>query len=243
MQEIADGSIDLIIGDLPYGSTDCDWDKKLDLVKFWEQINRIVSDKGCIALTASQPFTTDLINSNRSMFKYCWVWNKSKGGNIMSCKYQPYKTHEDIVIFSKGLAARNNGKKEMNYYPKMEVGDRVRVGKNYGESQIFASGKMQAGFAKTYDQKYPKSIINISNAKQAGKIHPTEKPVELFKYLIETYTLPGMKVLDPCCGSGACLEASYQLDRECIGIEISEEYCNLIRQRMDLLTSGAGTSR
>lgn len=243
MDQIEDNSIDLILTDLPYGTTDCSWDKKLNLDVFWKQCKRTITNKGCIALTSSQPFTTDLINSNREMFRYCWTWNKGKGGNIMSCAYQPYKIHEDIIIFSKSGASKSKNGNSMNYFPIMEPMKNKRIGKNYNKSNIFATSKTVTGYSKEYTHTYPKSIINISNAKQEGKIHPTQKPVELFKYLIETYTLPEMKVLDPCCGSGSCLVASYQLGRECIGIEIDEKYYNLIRKRMDSFSSLSETSR
>ena len=240
MKDLGDGSIDLIIADLPYGITDCHWDHKLDLVNFWVECNRVITQRGCIALTSVQPFTTDLIISNRSMFRYSWVWNKSKGGNMMSCAYQPYKVHEEILIFSKSGANRNNTGECMNYYPIMEKMDKKRVGKNYNKSEAFGSSKLRKGYSKEYSEKYPKSIINISNAKQGGKIHPTQKPVGLMEYLITTYTVPGMKVLDPCCGSGVVLEACYKLGRAGIGIEIEDKYCHLIRQRMDALTSASG---
>lgn len=241
MSNLGEGEIDLVIGDLPYGTTDCGWDHQLDLKLFWNQINRVITKRGCIALTSSQPFTTQLIMSNREMFRYSWVWDKGKGGNIMSCKYQPYKVHEDILIFSKSGASR--GGETMNYYPIMEKMEKSRVGRNYKKSEIFSTGKMEEGFSKVYDSKYPKSIIKISNAKQKGKIHPTEKPVELFEYLINTYTVSGMKVLDPCCGGGGALVAGYKLGREVIGIEANDKYCQLIQQRMCALTSGAGSSR
>ena len=237
MKDIEDNSIDLLLTDLPYGSTDCDWDIKIDLDVFWKEVKRIITDSGCVAMTASQPFTTDLIVSNREMFRYCWEWNKGKGGNIMACKYQPYKIHEEILIFGKSGASKSKNNKCMNYFPIMEEMARSRIGKNYKKSEIYSTGKMEEGFSKQYTHTYPKSIINISNAKQSGKIHPTQKPVELFEYLIKTYTTEGMTVLDPCCGSGTTLEACHNLNRTCIGIEADKKYYDLICQRMTSLST------
>lgn len=235
MKHIGDSSIDLLLTDLPYGSTDCEWDIKIDLEEFWIEVKRIITSNGCIAMTASQPYSTDLINSNREMFKYCWIWDKGKGGNIMSCKYQPYKVHEEVLIFSKGAATKTKGNNPMNYYPIMEEMKRSRIGRNYKKSDIYSTGKMEEGYSKQYTHTYPKSIIKISNAKQGGKIHPTQKPVELFEYLIRTYTTDGMTILDPCSGSGTTLEASLKLGRRCIGIEADKKYYDLICDRIRVL--------
>lgn len=234
MHNIEDKSIDLIIADLPYGSTDCDWDNKINLSLFWERCNRIITDSGCIALTSSQPFTTDLINSNRKMFRYCWIWDKKKGGNIMNCKYQPYKVHEEIVIFSKSTASRSSN--VMNYYPIMEEAKRKRVAKNYKKSEIYAKANVKEDFNKLYTQTYPKSIVTISNSNQHIKVHPTQKPVELFEYIIKTYTSEGMKILDPCCGSGTSLEACFKLKRKAIGMELESKYIDLIASRINNIT-------
>ena len=174
MKKIPSNSIDLVLTDPPYGITACEWDKPIDLEKFWVEIKRIIKPNGAIVMTASQPFTTDLINSNREMFKYELIWDKKNISNPLLCKKQPLKKHENILIFY------NN---QPIYNPQMTTGKmRDKAGKRYGK----ISNETQNGafnlFANTSnvnDQYYPKSIVEISNAVQKGKLHPTQKPTSL----------------------------------------------------------------
>ena len=212
MKEIPDGSVDMILCDPPYGTTACKWDSIIPLEPMWEQLKRIIKPNGAIVMTASQPFTTTLISSNMKMFKYCWVWDKKKGGNIQVLKWQPYKVHEDVVVFSSG---------SVKYYP-IKTKQKERTGKTYSAGE--ANGIPNYGDLRTYNDKHPKSIIEVSNANQKGKVHPTQKPVALMEYLINTYTNEGETVLDFTAGSFTTGVACVNLDRKFIGIEMDEGY-------------------
>jgi len=220
MKEIPDGSVDLILADPPYGTTACKWDSVIDLALMWEQLKRIIKPNGAIVMTASQPFTTTLISSNMKMFKYCWVWDKKKGGNIQVLKWQPYKVHEDVVVFSSG---------PVKYYP-IKTKQKERTGKTYSAGE--ANGIPNYGDLRTYNDKHPKSIIEVSNANQRGKVHPTQKPVELMEYLIKTYTQEGETVLDFVMGSGTTGLAAKNLNRKFIGIEKDAGYFEIAKQRL-----------
>tara|TARA_B110000208_G_scaffold71558_1_gene92056 strand:- start:170 stop:874 length:705 start_codon:yes stop_codon:yes gene_type:complete len=221
MKEIPDGSVDMILTDPPYGTTACKWDSIIDLPLMWEQLKRIIKPNGAIAMTASQPFTTTLISSNIKMFKYCWVWDKKKGGNIQVLKWQPYKVHEDVVVFSKG---------PVKYYP-IKTPQKERTGKTYSAGE--ANGIKNYGDVRVYKDKHPKSILEVSNANQKGKVHPTQKPVALMEYLIKTYTNESETVLDFTMGSGSTGVAAKNLNRNFIGIEMDEEYFNIAQDRIE----------
>ena len=221
MQEIPDGSIDMVLTDPPYGTTACKWDTVIDLPQMWEQLKRITKPNGAIVMTASQPFTSALVMSNPKMFKYCWVWDKKKGGNIMSLKWQPYKTHEDIVIFCKSA---------VNYHP-IKTPQKLRTGKTYSSGE--ANGIKNYGDLRLYNDKHPKSILEISNANQKGKVHPTQKPVALMEYLIRTYTNEGETVLDFTMGSGTTGVACKNLRRDFIGIELDQGYFDIAGKRIE----------
>ena len=222
MKDIPEKSVDMILCDLPYGTTSNKWDSIIPLDELWEQYERVIKAKGAIVLTASQPFTTKLISSNMNLFKYTWVWNKKKAGNFMLAKYQPMKIHEDIVVFSK---------EPHNYYPIKTPRKKIKVSKNYGFGDNFGNSKND-GLARSYTHRNPQSIIEVSNASQKGKVHPTQKPVPLFEYLIKTYTNDGDMVLDNCMGSGTTGVACKNLNRKFIGIELDETYFNLAKERI-----------
>ena len=222
---IPDKSVQLILADLPYNVTGLKWDSILPLDKLWEQYERIIKDNGAIVLTAMQPFTTELIISNRKLFKYTWVWNKVKPGNFLTAKLKPMQNHEDIVVFSKANTANCN-KNNMLYIPQLEKREKVRKYKKEADSDIYAR-KNTTSIEYTTDFKYPKSIIEISNANQKNKTHPTQKPLELMKYLIKTYSNENDYVLDNTMGSGTCPLASAILNRRFIGIEKEEKYYEL----------------
>jgi site-specific DNA-methyltransferase (adenine-specific) len=220
MKEIPDGSVDMILADPPYGTTACKWDSVIDLPLMWEQLKRVIKPNGAIVMTASQPFTTTLISSNMKMFKYCWVWDKKKGGNIQVLKWQPYKVHEDVVVFSSG---------PVKYYP-IKTKQKERTGKTYSAGE--ANGIPNYGDLRTYNDKHPKSIIEVSNANQRGKVHPTQKPVALMEYLIKTYTNEGETVLDFTMGSGTTGVACMNTNRKFIGIEMDAGYFEIAKQRL-----------
>ena len=215
MKKIPDKSIDMILCDLPYGTTACKWDTIIPFEPLWEQYERVIKDNGAIVLTASQPFTTKLIDSNIDLFRNCWVWNKKISGNPLLAKHQPLKVHEDICVFSK---------KRHNYYPQMRKGKMRKKGG--GRSKLF---DMEMS-AKYSDEYYPISIIEFSNAKRG--LHPTQKPVALFEYLIKTYTNEGETVLDNCMGSGTTAIACLNTNRNYIGFELDEEYYKASLERI-----------
>ncbi|AXN54124.1 putative DNA methyltransferase N-4/N-6 [Enterobacteria phage mEp021] len=221
MNSIPGGSVDMVMADPPYGTTACKWDSVIPLNPMWEQLKRIVKPNCAIVMTASQPFTTTLIASNISMFKYCWVWDKKKGGNMQVLKWQPYRVHEDVVVFSKGA---------VKYYP-IKTPQKERTGKTYSAGE--ANRIINYGDLRTYKDKHPKSIIEISNANQKGKVHPTQKPVALMEYLIKTYTNEGETVLDFTMGSGTTGVACINTNRRFIGIEKDEKYFEIASNRIN----------
>ena len=228
MKYIDDKSIDMILCDLPYGTTKCKWDTVIPFEPLWEQYERIIKDNGAIVLTASQPFTTELIHSNLKLFKYCWVWNKKKAGNIFLAKYQPMKIHEDIVVFSK---------KTHKYNPIKTPRDKIKRSKNYGTGEAMGGDRKKEDKVYEYTDKNPVSIIEVSNAVQKGKIHPTQKPVELFEYLIKTYTDEEDIVLDNCMGSGTTAIACINTNRNYIGFELDPTYCGIANKRIQDIVS------
>ena len=228
MENIPDKSVDMILCDLPYGTTACKWDSVIPFELLWEQYGRIIKDNGAIVLFGIQPFTTIMINSNINNFKHQWIWDKKNGSNFMQLKRHPNKVHEDIVVFG------NNGK-TVNYYPQMTKGKMRTKGneKSYSEDGVYHAYTT----TKTKnDLYYPKSIIEFSNAGRTGKakkVHPTQKPVDLLEYLIRTYTNEGEIVLDNCMGSGSTGVACVNTNRKFIGIELDETYFNIAKERIE----------
>lgn len=224
MKDIPDGSIDMILCDLPYGTTACKWDTIIPFEPLWEQYERIIKDNGAIVLTASQPFTSAVVMSKPKWFKHAWVWDKVTARGHLVAKHRPMQQTEDILVFSK------KGKR-VNYYPIMikrpEDKIEVRKTREYGRTEIMGGKKGQLS-EKVYDEWYPKNILTFSNAKSSTKsIHPTQKPVALFEYLIKTYTNEGETVLDNCAGSFTTAVACDNTNRNWICIEKEEEYCNI----------------
>jgi len=218
MKKIPDKSIDMILCDLPYGTTACKWDVIIPFEPLWKEYKRIIKDRGCIALFGSEPFSSYLRMSNIKGYKYDWIWNKKKGGNILNLKQQPYKIHEIISIFNSKI-----------YYPIMEK-QKERTGKTYSKGE--ANGIKNYGDERIYNEKYPKSIIEESNADQRNKLHPTQKPVALLEYLIKTYTLENETVLDNTMGSGSTGVACINTNRNFIGIEKDAEYFKIAKKRI-----------
>ena len=221
MKSIPDGSVDMILTDPPYGTTACKWDSVIPFEPMWKQLNRIIKANGAIALFGSEPFSSYLRISNIKNYKYDWVWDKVKGGNFAILKYQPYKTHELISVFSN---------KTHNYYP-IKTPQKERKGKVYSSSNS-APLKYNDGKEREYKDKHPKSILTVSNANQKGKQHPTQKPVALMEYLIKTYTNENETVMDFTMGSGTTGVACKNLNREFIGIELDQEYFEIAKQRI-----------
>ena len=220
MFDIPDNSVDMILCDLPYGTTACKWDTVIPFEPLWTHYKRVIKPTGAIVLFGSQPFTSALVMSNVKMFKYCWVWNKKQQGNHGLAKYQPLKIHEDILVFG--------GK---NYFPQMVKGKARKKG-GYGMGNSIATG-MKEIEPRLSDEYYPKSILEVSNANKKGKLHPTQKPVALCEYLIRTYTNEGETVLDNCMGSGTTGVACKNLRRNFIGVELDPAYFEIARSRIE----------
>lgn len=227
---ITDESVQLILCDLPYNVTGLKWDCLLNMQELWKHYERIIKPNGAIVLTAMQPFTTELIISNKKMFKYTWVWNKVKPGNFLTAKLKPMQNHEDIVIFSKANTANCN-KNNMLYIPQLEKREKARKYKKEADSDIYAR-KNTTSIEYTTDFKYPKSILEISNANQKNKLHPTQKPLELMKYLIKTYSNEDDVVMDNCMGSNTTGLACKELNRQYIGIEKDKNYYDVSVSRV-----------
>ena len=223
MKQIPDKSVDMILCDLPYGTTACKWDTIIPFEPLWEQYTRIIKDNGAIVLTAAQPFTSALVMSNPKMFKYSWIWDKVKPSGFQVAKYRPMMRQEDVLVFGKG---------RINYNPIMTLREKVKTSRVYSSSDSNPL-KNNDGKNRTYTHKYPQSILTFSNAVQKGKIHPTQKPLELFQYLINTYTNEGDIILDNCMGSGTTAIATMNTNRNFIGFELDETYYNLANKRID----------
>ncbi len=231
MKDIPDGSVDLILCDLPYGTTACKWDSVIPFEPMWTEYKRIAKLNAAIVLTASQPFTTALIYSNMAMFKYCWVWDKGVSAGAFNARYQPLKTHEDIVVFS-SAASTFSKKGTMKYAPQMNAASRKIANIKSGASIADHSKDYQ----RPYDNQglaYPKSVLPISNRSEVRKLHPTQKPVALMEYLIRTYTNEGDTALDNCMGSGTTGVACVNTGRNFIGMEMDAGYFEIAKNRIE----------
>src|SRR5574344_168883 len=233
MKDIPDGSVDLILCDLPYGTTACSWDKVIPFEPLWEQYERIIKDNGAIVLFGTQPFVTDLINSNRQYFRYDLIWDKDFGTDIFMAKKKPMSSHEHILVFYKKQPTYNP---QMTMAKEKNMRDRQKNYKKGCESSIYGEQKK---YISTKDEKlrYPKSIFVYSNQKgelnRSKRLHPTQKPVDLLEYLIKTYTNEGDLVLDNCMGSGSTGVACVNTNRNFIGIEKDDKYFEIARNRLE----------
>ncbi len=225
MKDIPANSIDMVLCDLPYGTTQNKWDSVIDLDKLWKHYNRIVKKNGAIVLTSQGVFTAKLILSNEKDFKYKIVWIKSKSTNFLNAKKQPLRKHEDICVFYK---------KQPDYTPQMTNGE--AYDKGIRKDQYTGSyGDFKPRHVKSNGNRYPTDVIAfeeqeiddfvyIKTAESEGKVyHPTQKPVELGRYLIRTFSKPGDIILDNACGSGSFLLSAILEDRKFIGIEKNED--------------------
>ena len=220
MKDIPDGSVDMVLCDLPYGTTACKWDSVIPFEPMWEQLNRIIKPNGAICLFGSEPFSSALRMSNIKNFKYDWIWNKKLAGNGILAKKQPLKIHEIVSVFHGGI-----------YMPQMTKG-RYRKKMGLKESEI-TGGNSYAKQTEN-DLYYPKSILEygIGNMRK-GRLHPTQKPIDLLEYLIRTYTNEGETVLDFTAGSGSTGVACVNTNRNFIGIELDEGYFQIAKQRIE----------
>jgi hypothetical protein len=219
MKSLPSASADLILCDLPYGTTACAWDSVIPFDALWEQYRRIAKHNAPIVLTASQPFTTALIASNMREFRYTWVWEKEQGVNFLLAKKQPMKVHEDVCVFYRS---------QPTYNPQMTVGKPYVSGKGDSGEVTGSVTKVQT---KNEGTRYPRSIQAI---KRETGLHPTQKPVALMEYLVRTYTNEGDTVLDNCMGSGTTGVACMNTGRRFIGMEMDAGYFATAQGRIAL---------
>ena len=228
MKRIADGAVDCIISDLPYGTTQNRWDSVIPLEPMWEQFKRVTKPNAAIVLTASQPFTSILIMSNLKMFKHEWIWVKNRGGNFANTVREPAKEHEEILVFSKGGWTYNKQMQE-----RSEGGaSRVKYGfnivpnsENYGN---FTTPGNERG-----ELRVPSSVQYFKTSCGPDHKHPTQKPVDLLRYLILTYSNEGDTILDATIGSGTTAVAALMEKRHFIGFETNKEYFDIAQGRID----------
>ena len=223
MKDIPDKSIDMILCDLPYGTTACKWDSVIPFKPLWEQYNRIIKDNGAIVLFGSEPFSSALRMSNIKKYKYDLKWQKDQGSDFMLAKKKPLKDYEDIMVFYK---------KQPTYNPQMREGFKKWTKKDTGNNIIGHLGKQEKSQIKQSigDKRYPISILKFNRIRNG--LHPTQKPVELLEWLIKTYTNEGETVLDNCMGSGSTGVACINTNRKFIGIEKDDKYFNVAEDRI-----------
>jgi len=234
MKKIKDKSIDMILCDLPYGTTACKWDIIIPFNKLWKEYERIIKDNGVIILTASQPFTTLLITSNIKRFKYCWYWKKSKPNGWQHAKNKPMTAIEECCVFSKAPMGHLSllGDKRMIYNPQgiKSIGKKKITAVAHGRTM----GARPNQIGKEYEAftGFPHNVLEFPNIIGKKALHPTQKPVALFEYLIKTYTNKGELVLDNCIGSGTTALACINTKRNFIGIELDFKYCKIAEERI-----------
>ena len=229
MKNISDKSIDMILCDLPYGTTKNKWDCIIPFDKLWEQYNRVIKDNGAIVLFGNGIFTAELIISNKKMWRYNLVWDKVLPSGFLNAKKMPMRNHEDVCVFYKKLPT---------YNPQMWIGEECHSrGNAIGKSQKDFSRNTNYGDFNAVETegnlKYPKSILTFSKPHPSISIHPTQKPVELLEWLIKTYTNEGETVLDNCMGSGSTGVACVNTNRKIIGIELDKDYFIIAKDRIN----------
>lgn len=226
MAELPDASVDMVLCDLPYGTTDCKWDSVIPFEPLWAEYRRLLAPAGSVVLTANQPFTSALVASNYAMFKYSWTWVKNRPTLAVHAKNRPMGKHEDVLVFSAAPMGHVSqlGGKRMRYYPQGAVPT--------GKTKTVKEKGFQPGYhtsrpnlvGREYETMtgFPHTVLEVS--KEEAHVHPTQKPVALFEYLIRTYTDEGMTVLDNCAGSGTTAIAAERTGRNWICIERDPEY-------------------
>ena len=236
MQDIPDGSVDMVCTDPPYGTTACKWDSVIPFAPMWAQLKRITKPNGAIVLMASQPFTSALVMSNVAMFKYDWTWQKPKGTGHLNAKKMPMRDKEDVLVFYA---------EQCTYNPQMTCGTAY---KNKAGDPTKSTSMTESYGAYTNERtdnigtRYPKQVLAMPVVER-GSVHPTQKPVALMEYLIRTYTNPGETVLDFTCGSGSTGVAAANTGRRFIGIEMDADYFATAQARIRKAQADAITNR
>lgn len=224
MKRIPDKSIDMILCDLPYGTTNCEWDTVIPFEPLWEQYKRIIKDHGAILLFAQIPFLADLAMSNREWLRYEWVWDKRYVTGFLNCHRMPLKAHENILVFYKHLP---------KYNPQMIPLDKPKLIKRpTRESSLYKQYRLNPWEGVATEQ-YPTDVVRYKIVQNKNRLHPTEKPTELLEFLIKSYTDEREVVLDNACGSGSTLVAAQNTNRHYIGFEINEKFYKIAKERLE----------
>lgn len=222
MPSISSKSIDMVLCDLPYGVSKCKWDSRVPLDLLWAQYANIIKPNGIIVLTAVQPFTSMLVLSNLKMFKEEWIWEKSSATGHLNAKKKPMRAHESILVFYK---------KQPTYNPQITHGHPLKTSNtSRNQTDLYGSYGKFTRYSST--QRYPRTVLRFASDKQKSALHPTQKPVLLFEYLIKTYTNEGDLVLDNCCGSGTTGVACINTNRNFILIEKEAKYVDISERRI-----------
>lgn len=225
-KSLSENFIDAIITDFPYGTLNKrnNWDKIIDYQMFWKEANRVCKETTPIISTASMPFTAFLVSTNYKDFKYSLIWEKSKATGYLNAKKQPMRAHEDIVIFYK---------KQCTYNPQMTKGEPYNKGCAVRDALVYGKQEKAVLVKNDTGLRYPRSVQYFVTAEQEEKLHPTQKPVALFEWLIKTYTNENDIVLDPCMGSGTTAIACLKTNRRFIGFEKDNIYFNIAKNRIE----------
>jgi site-specific DNA-methyltransferase (adenine-specific) len=247
MRFIPDGSVDLVLADLPYGTTACAWDAVIPFEPLWREYARVLRPFAAVVLTSTQPFTTALIASNLPQFKYQWVWEKSRPSGFAQAKNMPLKSHEDVCVFSAGVTVHaSQSDRRMPYNPQglVQLAEPITLEKKSWSDSSFSKRPSHKAYQQT-QTGYPRSVLRFPSESLTD--HPTQKPVPLFEYLIRTYTNEGDTVLDNTMGSGTTGVACANTGRRFIGIEQDARYFAIAEQRIksafDVLISSSGVDR
>lgn len=220
-----DDSVDMVLTDPPYGVTRNEWDKVIDPCSMWRELLRVGKKNAVYVFTASQPYTSQLVMSNLKMFRYEWIWRKNRSSGFLNAKKMPLKQHESILVFYQG-SPTYNPQKSVGHKPVNSFTKRTGDGSNYGDTCKGLSGGGQT-------DRYPTTILSfpvVSNAR--GRKHPNQKPEDMMRYLVSTYTNEGDRVLDFCAGSGTTGAACLGLNRKFVGIELLAEYADIAAERL-----------
>ena len=222
IKALPDKSVDAVITDPPYGTTAIGWDKALDLAAWWEAVERVCKPNTPIVMTCSQPFTSMLVMSNLKHFRHEWIWRKTRASGFLNANKAPLKAHENIVVFSQNTAA---------YFPQMERGTAYRMISCASAGEYVRDKSVGGYVTENNGTRYPHSVIT---SKSTNGDHPTQKPLDLMRYLVSTYSQPGDLILDPFAGSGTTLVAAQQLGRNFLGCDITPEYVALAQKQLAL---------
>lgn len=223
MRDIADASVDLVLCDLPYGTTKAPWDAVIPFSPLWDAYERVLKTTGAVVLTAAQPFTSAVVMSNPKWFRYDLVWEKSKATGFLNAKRQPLRAHESILVFSP---------KAPPYFPQMEEGAAYDKGVRKQQTDGDVYGKFERRRISSGGQRYPRSVKRFTTAEREGGFHKSQKPLALMEWLIKTYSQPGSIVLDNAMGSGTTGHACLNLDRKFIGIDSDAHFCSVAAKRL-----------